>query len=512
MSGQLHLRLESHGDESRGFPLHVTVFDFALRTVKDRWGEASGAMKLDLEPGTYGVRVSLASGRYIDRFVDVPADGDTELRVPLYELSPHESHEWAYFSQQMDAPTESSLVDRDYEGVWLRLWEFSAGAWRPIPIPSDAVERPDVSSDGVTYRFKSLGKRPYVLQTGGSRIPWRCTALPPVDRVMALIKPANPEAEYPLDVVVSTENWELQNLLNLLRSGQTNAAWDWARDVDEIAEEFLYFKLQDPAAAAVGGYFLLKIRELDLLHNWTHNLADWIDWMPDGAIIHAWHLFAQAESKPDQRADLTAQARDRLLQAIERGIPLYTEGLRLLRDGLLGLYRTAEDDDDAVEAALAQAGEYLSLADLAMPTSTFYAEVPDRPAEAARMGIPEDGQPLMYVFDVPLADLVDRGLLAPEVELEAGATEEIHLQRTEDGRLRGDDGTSYRTVSDLADRVPEIDDLSPYVTRVLPQRDSLFMAGEPLRSQTFSRSSAAPDLGVSGFLQMNDDGHFEQES
>lgn len=515
MRGRLHLQLQNHGHEARGFPVHVQIIDSDLRTVRETWGRAGEEVKLDeLEPGPYGVRVSLASTRHLDSFAMVEPDGDTRIAVPLHELSPHEGHEWAYFSQRLEAPTTRSLIDAAYEGTWLRLWEFADRNWRPVPIPSEAVARPDVSSDGVTYRFRSLCKRPHALQTGGSRIPWRCTALPPVEQPMVLIKPAGPDADYPLDVVVSTENWSLQTLLSFLQSGQATAAEKWAEGDARIAEDFLYSKRRDPAAAAVGGYFLLKTRRYDLLHDWTNNLANWIEWMPDGPIIHAWHLFAEAQRESDHRVALTARARERLLEATDRGIPLYTEGLRLLRNGLLGLHRAAKGRDEEVEAALDRAGEYMSLCDLSMPTTSYLAEVPDRPLDEAPTGLPEDGHPMMYVFDVPLRDLITAGLLAPGEELAVGSAGEVPLRLREDGGLRAADGTSYRTLTDLSDEVSTIDELSPYIAKVLPNESSLFEVGEPLRRQTFSRTPAGADQGVVdfGFSFGVDEGHFEEET
>ena len=62
-----------------------------------------------------------------------------------------------------------------------------------------------------------------------------------------------------------------------------------AGSVDRQAEELLRQKAGDPVAAAAGAYALLYLGELDRLHDWTMNLADWFPWLPDGTVIAAEH-------------------------------------------------------------------------------------------------------------------------------------------------------------------------------------------------------------------------------
>ena len=57
-----------------------------------------------------------------------------------------------------------------------------------------------------------------------------------------------------------------------------------------VSEDLLYGKVADPIAACVGAYTLLRLGELDRLHEWTENLKNWFDWLPDGLAIRAEHL------------------------------------------------------------------------------------------------------------------------------------------------------------------------------------------------------------------------------
>ncbi len=101
---------------------------------------------------------------------------------------------------------------------------------------------------------------------------------------------------------------------------------DWA----ERAEDLLQDKMADPFAAVVGGYLLLRTRNLDQLHDWTRNLMDWFAGIPDAVVIRAWHLIYR-------RGD-EAEIRTLFERALDGPLPIFTEGLRLLSDGarLLG--------------------------------------------------------------------------------------------------------------------------------------------------------------------------------
>ena len=75
---------------------------------------------------------------------------------------------------------------------------------------------------------------------------------------------------------------------NMLEVGALNELRSKLHGPD--AEQLLQRKVADPAAAAVGGYCLLRTADRERLHDWPGNLADLYPEMPDGAIIHAWQL------------------------------------------------------------------------------------------------------------------------------------------------------------------------------------------------------------------------------
>ena len=169
----------------------------------------------------------------------------------------------------------------------------------------------------------------------------------------------------PFNVVVNGGNAQATALLSYLDEGAFAQARMVSEQVVDLAEQWLHDKPEDPVSAAIGGYYLLRAGQLDKLHDWTNNLANRIKWLPDGCVIDAWHLLRQAKSEPDR-------ARERLLEAENRGLPLLTQGLRLLLDGL-SLFHRRENRDTMVGAALERLRRYASAADWSAPTTTFFA-------------------------------------------------------------------------------------------------------------------------------------------
>ena len=95
-----------------------------------------------------------------------------------------------------------------------------------------------------------------------------------------------------------------------------------------LPRTFSVARSMTPTTAALGGYHLLRTGELQRLHSWLANLADWMHWMSDGPVIRGWQLLRGATARPGETP------RQRFLQAADRGLPIFSDGLRLLIDGL----------------------------------------------------------------------------------------------------------------------------------------------------------------------------------
>lgn len=102
----------------------------------------------------------------------------------------------------------------------------------------------------------------------------------------------------------------------------------WARR----AEQMLRFKMSDPYAATVSAYLLLRLERYDLMHDWPRNLANYFDNLPDGNIIWAARCALGTRDR--------AQALEYIERGMERGLPVFTEGL----DWLSKVLRRLGDD------------------------------------------------------------------------------------------------------------------------------------------------------------------------
>lgn len=448
MSSGIRIHLDRRGHETGDVPVRVEIFDQAFNLQVQEWLAARSSHEFQLEPGVYGVRASVSSGNVFEQAVRVRSDEMQDCQVPLYDFSPHESHEWAYLTQPIDAPGKELLSDSRYEGVWMRLWQRQTDdGWGVQPLPIHNGSQVARAEDGVSYDFQAPGTGFYAVQVGGPKIPWKVVALPSSYQVMVLVRPASAPVGrvHPLEVVVSSDDWQMESLLALLGRGDMSKARDLVEQ-SELAEELLYGKVRNAAAAAVGGYFLLRVGSQKRLHNWANNLAEWFQWMPDGAIIHAWQHIAEARLDRSQKEVRLKQARDRLLEAVRRGFPLYTEGLRLLRDGLLLFARTARGEDQEIGNAFDWVSEYAAVADWSASTTTFTGEHPDKPSAKSRRGKPRGKDPLIYVYDVPLREAIRRGVLKAGEELIAVHDSSLRCTLDEQGMLNLPDGRSFKSL------------------------------------------------------------------
>ena len=131
----------------------------------------------------------------------------------------------------------------------------------------------------------------------------------------------------PIGVAIDSHNPKAEALLGYLHCGDFGSARAVGRVVTNDAEERLREKRLDPNTAVICGYFSLLASSDEQMHDWLRNLEHWFDFLPDGAVVHAWQ--ALTESTPN-----FAIARERLLVAAQRGLPTYAFGVRLLYDGL----------------------------------------------------------------------------------------------------------------------------------------------------------------------------------
>lgn len=414
--GTLAIELARHSHMA-SVPIVVQVIQILERGTTIAWKGAiplGDTHRMNVAPGDYLVQATLPSGETKTEQASISGQDTFLVKLDIAGGSPRESLAWAQISRPeiLDSSGEAAS---SLQSVWLRLWRNSGdGVWNLVPWPVQQATR---YQGIVQYEFSFLAQPgQYYVQIGGPDVPWRLVAVP-ADNVRVIVKgrwikqdaddPAqrridlevdekgnliNANANAPvqrcIDVEVGTLDTNAEVLLGYLRSGQVESAQEVSRSWQ--AQKLLEQKVKNPTLAAVAGYFLLSLQHLDDVHRiWAHNLADWIKWLPDGAIIDAQYLL-----RGNKEQDY-AIARDRLIEATVRGLPVYTRGLRLLRDGL-ALF---EDDEryanSAVSSALKLVRGYCAAAEWNSTTTAFIGSDPMMPAKI-RVGRPETPQHVVF--------------------------------------------------------------------------------------------------------------------
>ncbi len=130
-----------------------------------------------------------------------------------------------------------------------------------------------------------------------------------------------PGGKYTVDVHL--ENQMANILLRYSNKGYLQQTAEAAKAVE--AEDLLFGKRSDPIGAAIGAYALMRFQTLDKLHDWTENLRNWFEWLPDGSAIRGEHLAREGQHK---------EALEAFLELQTRGCPIFSSGLAYATDRL----------------------------------------------------------------------------------------------------------------------------------------------------------------------------------
>jgi hypothetical protein len=365
--------------------------------------DENATLSYDFKPGTYLVRGSLPSGEIAASTVDLRTADSVLASLHSHTQSPRETLSWAYYLQRK--PVGGSVARSRVESLEssasvtigalppliTNFWRHTSQDWTQIPVVHNS------SSEGLFKRVYFDSSVAYgdpdarLLIEIESEKQWQYNlgqfwiqvvsglhsqfvAVPPTEnmRIYVLDHHSAGELDAPFRVIVGSGDPAMQALIGFLSSGDFYSARSVGDRWFAVAEKMLQDKLQDAVAAAVAGYFLLAVGEYSRLHDWTRNLADWIGWLPDGPIIRAFHVLSEKEP------DLT-EVRVRLLQAVERGIPIYTQGLRMLFDGLNMMNIRAGGKDPELRQALQKIRVYAATARWNSPVTSFTAVEPSNP-------------------------------------------------------------------------------------------------------------------------------------
>jgi hypothetical protein len=417
---KLSIKFQPYAADSGSARVPMEVIDHNLEQVWAQSHKLRDEAEVDVAPGTYLVRAHLPSGEIVSAQAQVGENETKKIDLIPKQHSPQESLGWAYYLKGVSRTGQPVNKSFSFEAALRGIGEESAGAeslstpklnlyfhhaksgWHslsaledthnlklpkadfPLEVEVDRAIRYLDPLTPVSLRLKT--KRPLRkcpgqlwLRVGGDE-PWsKFVALPSAKELRVLVTLDDDEPQQsddPLNVIVDSGNPQAEAILGYLSSGDFGSAKLVGGQVVESAVQLLWDKVDDPTGAAIGGYLLLATEHLFKV-NWTNNLANWMEWLPDGAVIHAWHVLRQ--KKGDGKL-----ARKWLIEAAKRGVPLYTQGLRLLFDGLNIFDMRADGKDKDVKAALERIRPYAAAADWRTPVTTFFGKDPAKPEPLLR--------------------------------------------------------------------------------------------------------------------------------
>lgn len=359
----------------------------AKRNIVFPCGISVAPARYEVEAGRYVVSATLPSGAILTEDVEARDGEETPVILDASD-SPYETHSWQYLmgniepysvyhdpsmipvprstgSRYIVRPAGADGVDPGWDAelppightkvTWIAdsmtaSWSFesmialAAGA-ADVPIadliadsPPQVIPDPD-ESDGTSHLFRFgadgpvgapsrvRGARQFlVVEIAGAA---HLVTLPaPWDSAQIEVLVNGRQSPTGSAIAVTVRDRDVGAALAYLARGAFDAAATLFTDV----ESMLYGKVRNPLAAAAGGYVLVgrdvadEPRQWD---SWLGNLRDWFGWMSDGSVLWACRRLRQATTEGDLQ-----QARDGLIEAYDRGVPLYTLGLSWLMDGL----------------------------------------------------------------------------------------------------------------------------------------------------------------------------------
>jgi len=315
--GQLTIRVPGLGNR----PVPMSIWDKSLRLL----GQAKTETQLSLDTGDYFMRVTMPDGTDEISAVQV-TPGTVQEHVMAWQPQRPTA---AYQSEQARVLKKRFVVvggEPEY-GYFIRFLTFSGGQWKTAPVAPDYEVRDcslisgAVTSTllvyarqlGTTYfmELRKAGGQPETIAapiaTNEFPLPCQYLVVDDGDSVHVTGTPISRDSG-PI-VYEYMNNDALQEVTEVMRN----------------AEELLADKERNPIEAALGGYALLRIGDLEMLHDWPKHLEEWFPWLPDGAII-------AGEFEARQRRYIDAITS--LVEAVNRGLPVFTEGYSTLMSRL----------------------------------------------------------------------------------------------------------------------------------------------------------------------------------
>lgn len=363
------LQVDVFEDQSlRSGWVRYELCDVTLKQIRTQWSDKGGFTFDRLDIGTYVVRVSNADNVSYAKVAEISDANYYQVSFGA-ENQPSSNIRVTYSDKSNDIKIVDRALKIDVSPIIktnpVNLssdLDFVVSRWEGrkwVDLGALKIERSsETYRNGQIIAQVSTGRYIHGLEIRNwllARTAGRFMLLPPGGVVLTLLFSFAGISDLGVRITIDTNNAKADALGKLLVSGDVNGANSLVRFED--AQQLMQDKMEDHAAAAIGGYYLLRFRQFEYLHDWTSNLANWFPDMADGAIIHAWFILTKGPWEYSE--PINGDFRNWLLKAEKRGIPLFSEGLKLLYEGLTQVWLHTNKTDTEVGRARSRVGKIL---------------------------------------------------------------------------------------------------------------------------------------------------------
>lgn len=377
---------------SLDLPIEVRKSNLAL-VARSR-----SSQTVELKPGIYHVTAKLPAGQelYNQVQVDEGTDATVVLSPDPEDESPNESRAVQHFlgsqlnTAQVSSPNQQQIIEErkplpiavtagrtEIRSYVARLRAFQVnmllGNYDTITYPwlSPSYPQQDMAQIDI-FNVHAIS----ILQLLQPKVPAINVVLPArVGKSCSLILALLPNGLYSIDIHLGNTSADL--LMRYLQKGLLEEAALLTDSEQQLAEQLLNQKLNDPIAGAVGAYALLRFGYLQHLHNWTSNLNNWFPWLPDSAAIRGEHL---------ARLGNHTEALTTFLELPTRGLPIFSDGLAYALDRLrlytsLGGSHFEKAQLYQAQRLMEQLQRFATFTDFGQPLLTYTGIEPGNPSD-----------------------------------------------------------------------------------------------------------------------------------
>ena len=294
-------------------PASVEVVAPDFSTVDRLWLSPGANKELDVPSEGSFLRVHLASGES----VTLKDPGNLDRTISLSDLLSSRRHRSSVDAsprvrrssrREVQRRAAVPIVEPFAKGIVAGLVDVALEGDLKVTLVDDAngPQAGEICEDETTVVFKPSrfeGRYLLTLWAYDGRVRVR---LPGSAREITVRSNELEDGQRVASVRVKTPSAPADALAGYLHRGDLYSAssmTDWA----EKAEDLLQQKMADPFAAVVGAYLLLRMRNIQLLHDWTRNLMDSFPRISDAVVIRAWHLIYAAATKRRSGSSLSAR-------------------------------------------------------------------------------------------------------------------------------------------------------------------------------------------------------------